>query len=154
MSSFRILDSVLGMEALFRVEFRLRSPRLARWPSEWPASIAQWSRAQTKNTCSRQRIAKVAGPRGALLCVPFTHISRRMHARRAAPAVWLTAPDARLASPRVSSRTTTASSLCFCMQSCLHRCMLIGWRHFGSCRYFRILYSLNTFHIEASSYWT
>ncbi|KPJ11954.1 hypothetical protein RR48_09891 [Papilio machaon] len=55
--------------------------------AEWPARIAmrsRISRVQTKTTCSCQRIAKVAeqapAARGALVRVPFTYISRRVHA--------------------------------------------------------------------------
>ncbi|KPI93927.1 hypothetical protein RR46_13092 [Papilio xuthus] len=61
--------------------------------AEWPAGIAarsRISRVQTKTTCSRQRISKVAeqapAARGALLRVPFTYISRRVHAAPLAPA--------------------------------------------------------------------
>lgn len=60
--------SLIGVESNGQLE-SLRSPAVYK----------------QKNTCSRQRIVKVAGPRGALLCVPFTHISRRVHAARHRP---------------------------------------------------------------------
>lgn len=64
--------------------------RLAQCRLASRASIAQRSCARTKNTCSRQRIAKVAGPRGALLSAFRLPISRGECTRRAAAPAPLT----------------------------------------------------------------
>ncbi|CAD0196281.1 unnamed protein product [Chrysodeixis includens] len=91
----------------------LPAPRVHVSPcADWPAEQASLrSCARTKNTCSRQRIAKVAGPRGALLSAFRLPISRGECTRRTAPAPLTHRTPAPLpahrspAAPRVSSRT-------------------------------------------------